>query len=120
MSEAKGSVFRRMQAARAGAEFYVGVDAVRGLAAVPETCAAVGAFFALEGGRAVFAEGDGLAGAHGDARLLIAADAEADVAEDDVIGEAGHGLNLAAKEQCVLMGDEQAAVEAESRASRAR
>ena len=100
-----------MQAARAGAEFDVGVLAVGRLAAVPQACAAVDALFALEGGRAVLALRDGLAGAHGDAGLLAAGDAELRVAEDDVIGEAGHGLHLAAHQQRVLLRDQQAAIE---------
>ena len=55
--------------------------------------------------------GDGLAGTHGDAGFFGAGDAEGGVAEDDVIGEAGHGLHFAAQQQGVLLGDEQAAVE---------
>ncbi len=62
-------------------------------------------------GSAVFAQRDGLAGAHGDAGLLLAGDAEILVEEDDVIGEAGHGLDFAAHQQRVLLRDQQAAVE---------
>ena len=85
--------------------------AVGRVSAVPQTCAAVDAFFALEGGHAVGAERDGLAGAHGDAGFLLAGDAELVVEEDDVIGEAGHGLHFAAHQQRVLVRDEQTAVE---------
>ena len=35
---------------------------------------------------------------------------KAEVAEDYVIGKAGHGLHFAADEQCVLMRDEETAV----------
>src|ERR1035437_8021131 len=91
-----GSVFRCVQTARAGAEFDVGVLAVGGLVAVPQACAAVDALFALEVGRTVLALRNGLAGAHGYACLLSARDAKLRIAEDDVIGEAGHGLDFAA------------------------
>ena len=69
------------------------------------------AFFALKGGRAVFSQRDGLAGTHGDAGLLFAGDAKLRIAEGDVIGESGHGLDLAADEERVLLRDQQAAVE---------
>ena len=95
----------------AGAEIYVGVFAVGGLGAVPQAGAAVCAFFAFEGGQAVVAQGDGLAGTHGDAGFLDAGDAELLVEKDDVIGKAGHGLHLAAHQKRVLVSDQQAAVE---------
>ena len=69
------------------------------------------ALFALEGGRAVFAQRDGLARTHGDAGFLLAGDAKLRIAEGDVIGEAGHRLDLAADEERVLLRDEQAAIE---------
>ena len=56
MAESCISVFRRVQAAGAGAEFDVGVLAVGRLGAVPEAGAAVDALFALEGGQAVGAQ----------------------------------------------------------------
>ena len=69
------------------------------------------AFFALEGGRALGAERDGLAGTHADAGFFQARDAALAVEEDDVIGVAGHGLHFAAHQQRVLVGDEETAVE---------
>ena len=69
------------------------------------------ALFAFKGRYAVVAQRDGLAGAHGDAGLLHAGNAEPRVAEDDVVGKAGHGLHLAADQQSVLLRDQQAAIE---------
>ena len=86
-----------------------------GLAAVPETGAAVNAFFAFKGWDAFGAFGDGLAGTHGDAGLFFASDAEAGASEDYVVGEAGHGLDLAAHQECVLLSDEETAVEGDLR-----
>lgn len=100
-----------MEAAGAGAEVYVAVLAVGGLGAVPKACAAVDAFFSFEFGDAVVAGGDGLAGAHGDAGFLGAGDAEVGVAEGDVVSESGEGLDFAAEEEGILLGDEEAAVE---------
>jgi hypothetical protein len=56
----------------------------------------VNALFALKRGRAVSAKSNGLTGAHGNAGLLHAVNTQARIAEDHVIGEAGHGLNFAA------------------------
>jgi len=72
--------------------------AIRRLAAVPQAGAAVDALFAFKSGHAVRALGKSLAGAHGDAGLLKAGRAECGRAEDDVIGETGHGLDLAANQ----------------------
>jgi len=74
-------------------------------------CAAVNALLALEGGRAVLAQRDRLPRAHRDAGLLVARNAKARIAEDDMIGESGHRLHLAADQQRVLLRDQQAAVE---------
>ena len=100
-----------MQSARSGAEFEIGVLAVGRFGAVPHAAAAVDALLAFEDGKIVGAQRDGLAGAHGDAGLFVAGGAEAQVAEDHVIGKAGHGLHFAAHQQGVLMRDQQAAVE---------
>jgi len=100
-----------MQAACAGVEFYVGVFAVGWVGAVPQASTAMSTFFALKDGQVIVAERDGLAGAHGDAGFLFAGDAELFVEEDDVIGEAGYGLDFAAHQQCILVRDQQAAIE---------
>lgn len=75
------------------------------------------AFFAFEDGHFIGAQGDGLTGAHGDAGVLFAGDAEVQVAEDDVIGKARHGLDLAAHQQSVLMRNKKAAIEFDLRPS---
>jgi len=100
-----------VEAAGASYEGYVAVFAFGGLGAVPEASAAVNALFSLEGGEAVGALGDGLARAHGYAGFLAACGAEFQVAEDYVVGETGHGLDLATDEERILLGDEEAAVE---------
>ncbi len=66
---------------------------------------------ALEGGQGRAAFGDGLAGTHGDASLLSACGTGLEIAKDDVIGKARHGLNLAAHQERILLCDEETAVE---------
>ena len=73
------------------------------------------ALLALEGGQSIGAERDGLAGAHGHASFVFALGANGEVAEVDVIGESGRGLDFAAHQQRVLVGHEQAAVEGDLR-----
>ena len=85
-----------MQPARAGAELDVRAVAVRGLAAVPQTGAAVDALFSFKIGHAIDAVSECLAGTHGYAGLLNALGAELRIAKGDVIGKAGHGLHFAA------------------------
>jgi len=69
------------------------------------------AFFALEGGYAIFAWSDGLAGAHRNTGLFAASNAKFCVTEGDVIGESRHGLDLTAHQQSILMRDKKAAIE---------
>jgi hypothetical protein len=89
-------VFRGVQSARAGTEFYICVLAVSRLAAIPQARAAMNAFFPLEGRDAIRALGQGLAGAHGNAGLFHAVDTKRRIPKHHVIGKAGHGLHLAA------------------------
>ena len=100
-----------MEAAGASYEGYVAVFAFGGLGAVPEASAAVNAFFALEGWQAVGALGDGLSGAQGYTGFLSAGLADGSVSEEYMIRKTGHGLDFAADEERVLLGDEEAAVE---------
>ena len=69
------------------------------------------ALFAFEDRQPVCTLGDGLSGAHSDAGLFGADGADACVTEGNVVGESGHGLDLAAHEQRVLLRDKQLAVE---------
>ena len=73
------------------------------------------AFLALEVGRAVGAERDGLAGAHADAGFFLAGDAALTIQKHDVIGIAGYGLHLAAHQQRILVRNEKTAVERDLR-----
>jgi hypothetical protein len=104
-----------VKAASAGVEFDVRVFAFGRVGAVPQASAAMSTFFALEGGQVVVAQRDGLAGAHGDAGLLLASNAELFIEEDYVIGETGHGLDFAAHQKCVLVRDQETAVEGDLR-----
>ena len=99
-------ILRGVKTARTGAELNVGTIIGMGVSAIPQTRATMNAFLALERGNAVGALSNGLSGAHGDAGFFSAHGAEFQVAEDDVIGKAGHRLHFAAYEQSVLLGDE--------------
>ena len=105
-------ILRRVQAARSGAEGDGHALRVfrRGGGAVPQACAAVNAFIAVEIRHAVFAGCDGLAGTHFDAQFRAAALALVRKNKRDVIGVAGRRLHLAAEQERVLMRDEQLAV----------
>ena|SRR5215831_11097348 len=90
-----------MQAAGAGAEIE------RALPAIPKTGATVDALFAVEGRDGSVAAGDGLAGAHLRAEFVGTAGAEGGIGEADVVFEAGRGLNFAAHQKGVLVGNEE-------------
>ena len=102
-----------------GARFETDIAAGRvvfeGSGAVPKTCTAVDAFFAIELRHSRRPRRQCLSGTHLDAHFAGAALAEIRVDEGNVIRKTGRGLDFAAEQQRVLMGDEQLAIVGDGR-----
>ena len=81
------------------------------LLAVPQTRSAVHTLLAIERGQVIVASRDGLSRAHFDAQFRFAFATEFGANKDHVIGISGWCLHATAHQQCILMGDQQLAVE---------
>src|ERR1035438_4132704 len=100
-----------MQPSGASEEFDVARLTVGRMSAVPQTSPAVYALFTLKRGRAVCTLCDGLTGTHCDTGFLSARPAQILVEKPHMVRKSGHGLDLAAHQECILLRDQQAAVE---------